>query len=92
MHTVNTLSISKGKGKFRCQLTFPVVSMLFFHHEQREGVWQTEELFLKPMRDQDVAAHEQRSLFFSAKATLLHFIGWLLNDLSFILLNSKSKS
>lgn len=45
MHTVNTLCISKGEGKFRCQLTFPVVSMLFFHHERkrRRGVanWRT---------------------------------------------------
>lgn len=29
MYTINPLRCSKGKGKFRYQLTFPVVSMLF---------------------------------------------------------------
>lgn len=45
MYTIYTLRSSKGEGKFLGQLTFPVVSMLFFHHERkgRRGVanWRT---------------------------------------------------
>ncbi len=66
--------------------------MLFFHHERKGRRGETEELFIQPMRDQDVATLEQSSLFFSAEAALLHFIGRLLNDLSFELLNNQSKS
>jgi len=72
MYAINTLRSCSARANFAAHLLSQLCPCFSSTTREREGeAWQTKELLLPPMRDQDVVTLEQSTLFFSAHAALL---------------------